>query len=310
MTNPNIRKIYLSLIGIMLATTLFFSAGFELPGIDKKANAYFTESISKAGLAYATCRVINGSISIIQNSDLNLTPGGFGITLAAGQILDPIDDMTERLSDVLVTAIVSLGIQKLVYEISLSYAPPILAILLFTLSILIWFKNKKLQIFQKTILKIAFIVLIVRFCLPVSSIANSFLHENFFNDQISETKDKLELVTFDLDELTTLSLPETDGFWSKITNSASLVMDKTSIITDALITMKNNMGEIIANLVKLTTLYVGVFIIQVLILPLAVFWLLIKMTNALFNKELPVIIKHPRSIKNKKSASISTEGLE
>ena len=110
MTKPVIRRIYWSLLGIMMATILFFSVGFEIPVLDKKANTYFNESISKAGLAYATCRVINASISVIQNSNLQLEPAGVGVSLAIGQALDPIDDMTERLSDVLVTAIVALGI--------------------------------------------------------------------------------------------------------------------------------------------------------------------------------------------------------
>ena len=306
MTKPTIRKIYLSLLGVMLATTLFFSAGFEVPGLDKCTDKYFTKSISKAGLAYATCRIINGSISIIQNSDLNLEPAGVGVSIALGQILDPIDDMTERLSDVIVTAIVSLGIQKLAYEISLSYAPPILSILLFILSLLIWFKNKKIKSFQKTVIRIAFVVLIVRFCLPISSIANNFLHENFFEVQITETKDKLGLFTVELDEFTTFSLPEIDGILGTIKNSSSLLMNKSAAFKNALMSMVDNMGDIIANLVKLTTLYVGVFLIQVIILPLAVFWLLIKMTNSLFSTNFPVIVQHLRPSKHKKIINVDS----
>lgn len=306
MTKPTIRKIYLSLLGVMLATTLFFSAGFEVPGLDKCTDKYFTKSISKAGLAYATCRIINGSISIIQNSDLNLEPAGVGVSIALGQILDPIDDMTERLSDVIVTAIVSLGIQKLAYEISLSYAPPILSILLFILSLLIWFKNKKIKSFQKTVIRIAFVVLIVRFCLPISSIANNFLHENFFEVQITETKDNLGLFTVELDEFTTFSLPEIDGILGTIKNSSSLLMNKSAAFKNALMSMVDNMGDIIANLVKLTTLYVGVFLIQVIILPLAVFWLLIKMTNSLFSTNFPVIVQHLRPSKHKKIINVDS----
>ncbi|MCP3900910.1 MAG: hypothetical protein GY707_14490, partial [Desulfobacteraceae bacterium] len=300
MTKPIIRKIYLSLLCVMLATTLFFSAGAKLHILDKNADTYFTESISKAGLAYATCRIINGAISIVQNSDLSLEPAGVGVSLALGQALDPIDDMTERLSDVLVTAIVSLGIQKLFYEISLSYAPRILSILLLILSILIWFKNNKTQTFQKTIIKITFIVLIIRFCLPISSIANNFLQEHFFDVEISEAKTNLNLFTFELNELTTFALPEIDGVLGTIKNSSSLLLDKAAAFKNALMSMIHNMGKIISNLVKLTTLYVGIFIIQVLILPLTIFWLLVKMTNSLFNTELPVVLEHPRPTKHKK----------
>jgi hypothetical protein len=308
-TKPNIKKMYWSLLGIMLATTLFFSAGFEVPLIDKKANTYFEESISKAGLAYATCRGINAAISIIQNSDLSLQPAGLGVSLALGQILDPMDDMTERLSDVLVTAIVSLGIQKLAYEISVNIAPPILSILLFILSLLIWFQNKKIESFQKTIIKIIFIVMIARFCLPISSVANDFLYKHYFEIQITEAKENLSPFNEDIDELQSFALPEIEGFWGTIKNSGSFVKNKSLALQDAFMNMIYNAKDIIKNLVKLTTLYVGVFIIQVLILPLLVFWGLVRTTNSLFSTEIPVILTQPRLEKIKKSIKIDSKEL-
>lgn len=69
--------------------------------------------------------------------------GGGGHIFGRGQALDPIDDMTERLSDVLVTAITSLGVQKLAYEIGVSIAPQLFAIFLLALSIVSWFENDR-----------------------------------------------------------------------------------------------------------------------------------------------------------------------
>jgi len=253
-----------------------------LPVLDKKTDAYFEEAISKAGVTYATCRIINASVSIIKDSDLQLEPGGVGISLAIGQVLDPIDDMTERLSDVLVTAITSLGIQKLAYEISVSLAPPILSICLFILSVFVWFKNERLKSFQKTILRFAILVIIARFCLPMSSVANKLVHEHFFSGKISEAKKELALSFAGLDKLKQFSLPETDGILGTIKNSTSFLKEKSIEFKNALKAMANGMGTIIENLLKLTFLYVGVFLIQVLILPLMVFWLLVKTANALF----------------------------
>lgn len=88
---------------------LLFFPGLRLPIIDNTTDVHFHEAITKAGVTYATCRMINASVSIVKDSNLNLEPAGIGITLAIGQALDPIDDMTERVSDVIVTAITSLG---------------------------------------------------------------------------------------------------------------------------------------------------------------------------------------------------------
>jgi len=114
----------------------------------------------------------------VKESSLELEPAGIGVSLAVGQVLDPIDDMTERLSDVIVTAITSLGVQKLAYEISIILALPILSVFIFVLVILIWFENKKIIRFRNAVVKIILIVIIARFCLPISSMANNFIQKN------------------------------------------------------------------------------------------------------------------------------------
>ena len=168
------KKIIKSGAGIIIAIILFFSPGLRLPFPDNMTDAYFEDAITEAGLAYATCRVINASVSIIKESGLELEPAGVGISLALGQALDPVDDMTERLSDVLVTAITSLGLQKLIYEISVSVAPFLIAVCLFILSVLIWIKNPRIKSFHEIVIKFALIIIIGRFCLPISSVINNF----------------------------------------------------------------------------------------------------------------------------------------
>ena len=284
------QKIITSAAGVLTAILLFFSSGLTLPVLDTAADSYFREAITKGGVAYATCRVINASVSIIKESSLQLEPAGVGVSFAVGQALDPIDDMTERLSDVLVTAITSLGVQKLAYEISVSLAPPILSVFLLALSILLWFDNDRLKSFQKITMRFAILIVIARFCLPISSMANEFLNNSFFNGQISQASKKLAVGSAELNKLKDFSLPEIDGVLGTIENSASFLKQKSIEFNNALVTTVSNMGDIIENLLKLTFLYVGIFLIQVIILPLLTFYFLVKTTNALFSANIPPIL--------------------
>jgi hypothetical protein len=281
-----------SCAGILISALLFFSAGVQLPVLDSRADAYFNEAITKAGVSYATCRVINATVSIIKESRLELEPAGVGLSLAVGQILDPINDMTERLSDVLVMAITSLGVQELTYELSLTLAPPVFALFLFVMSILLWFQNDRIVRLQKATIGILLIVGIARFCLPISSIANEFLHDNFFADQIADANNELAVGVADLDKLKDISLPEYDGFLEAIENSASFLKQKSIHFKDAIAFTVSNRGTIIENLLRLTFLYVGVFLIQVIILPLFIFWLLFKTINSLFYTKIPITVVH------------------
>jgi len=274
------HKTIRSFAGVVIAILLFISSGLRLPALDTATDAFFREAITKAGVAYATCRAINASVSIVKGSSLQLEPAGVGLSLAAGQALDPIDDMTERLSDVLVMAITSLGVQKLAYEISVSLAPPILSFFLFVLSILSWFENDRLKSFQKSITRFALLILIARFCLPMSSIANEFIDKNFFANQISDASKELTLGFAELDKLKDFSLPQIEGLFGTIENSTSFLKRKSIEFNNALLMTARNMGSIIENLLKLTFLYVGMFLIQVVMLPLISFCFLVKIIKA------------------------------
>jgi hypothetical protein len=303
-TKQNIVK---SSIGVLLAIFLFFSSGLKIPVLDTATDTYFRESITKAGVAYATCRLINASISIVKDSSLQLEPAGVGVSLAVGQALDPIDDMTERLSDVLVTAIISLGVEKLAYEIGVSVAAPILSIFLLVLSLLIWFKNERIISFQKTIMRFLLIILILRFCLPISSVANEFVNRYFFADQISDANKELTFYSTEIERLIDFSLPDIDGVLGTVQNSASFLKAKSIEFKNALSATVSNMGDIIQNLLKLTFLYIGIFLIQVIILPLLVFWFLIKTVGSLFHTNIPLTPYHSPPLKDKDSPKTKTE---
>ena len=281
-----LRKTVLSVAGIITAALLFLSPALKIPVLDEATDSYFREAISKGGISYATCRVINASVSIIKESHLHLEPAGVGISLAVGQALDPIDDMAERLSDVLVTAITSLGVQKLAYEIGISLAPPVMAVFLLLLSILVWFNSTKPVFLHKTMTRFALLILIARFFLPLSSIANEFINTNFFTPQIDETSKKLALDLKKLDTLKDIRLPDS------ILGTASFLKEKSDEFKKALAVVVNNMGGIIESLLQLTFLYVGLLLIQVLLLPLLTFFVLIKIINALFDIHLPAEVLH------------------
>ncbi|CCK79220.1 hypothetical protein [Desulfobacula toluolica] len=298
------QKIVISSVGALMAILFFFSPGLRLPILDSKADDYFREAISKAGVAYATCRLINASVSIVKDSNLNLEPAGVGITLAIGQALDPIDDMTERVSDVIVTAITSLGVQKLAYEISVSLAPPILALFLFVLSVLIWFENQRLAALQKIITGFILLILIARFTLPISAITNNYIQENFFEEKILNANKELALGSAELDKLMEFSIPQTDGVLGTIKNSSSFLKRKSLEFKNALVNTISNTGNIIENLLKLIFLYVGIFLIQVVALPIIVFGVFVKFANSLFDTNIPVI---PRIMNQSNVKSVKKE---
>jgi hypothetical protein len=282
METTRTHRILVSCFCIVTAIVLFLVPVKTVPLVDSRTADYFSEALTRAGLAYATARAINASVSVIKESNLQLEPAGIGVSLAAGQMLDPVDDLTERLSSVLVTAITSLGVQKLFYEIGIFLAPAVAAALLLIFSALVWFGNPQIESLQKAVVRLIIVVAALRFCLPVSSYVNAYVNDNFFNQRIEKVSSELRILTREFNQLENLSLPESTGIIDVIENSGSLIKQKIQAFKKALQASVINMTAIIDNLLELTFLYVSIFFVQVMIIPLLMLWIIVKIAGTLF----------------------------
>ncbi len=275
------------IILIVIALMLFILPGLKLPYLDQKADTYFSEVITKAALTYSVCRVVNASVSVIKESQIQIEPAGLGVSLAAGQVLDPLDDMTERASDILVTAIVSLGIQKIAYELSVAFAPVLIAIFLIALVMATILKSVRAKMIREIILKFMVLISVARLCLPISSIFSSYLNGHYFSPEITKVKDELAMSSPVMEHLKDMRMPEIDGVLGTVKNGFKFVDEKTSYLKTALKEMIQNMENMISNLLKLSYLYVALFVIQVVLLPIGIFWLLLRITNTFFGINIP-----------------------
>lgn len=250
------------------------------PQIEEKTDAYFSETITNAAMVFATARVINGGISVIKESTVTVTPLGVGTEIALGQILDPVDDVIERLSDILFTVVVSLGIQKTIYEIIGATAVYAVAALLSgSLLITVLSRNKKLRGWSAFLKKAALLLLFIRVALPSTALLSDVIETRFFALKISECKAQLEVFEAE----TQIQFSETDGFWEKTEKVKKLVQEKVRIYCD-------NALNIVAVSLEIAGLYIALFLVQVILLPLATFYLIVKITNRFFATNVPVVL--------------------
>lgn len=277
---------------ITLAMSLFMLPGLRLPYVDNKADNYFSDAMTKAGLAYGICRMINASVSVIKESQIQIQPAGLGVSLAAGQVLDPLDDLTERTSDILITAIVSLGIQKIAYELFVRFAPALIGMSIILLVAVSFFIGDRATAMRTVMLKLIIIIAVARLCLPISSIVSFYLNDHYFSSEITKAKDELAMSSPEMDRLKDMQMPEVDGVRGTIKNGFEFVEQKTTDLGATLREMIGNMGNMVSNLLKLSYLYVALFIIQVILLPIGAFWLLVRITNVLFGTNIPYILKY------------------
>ena len=85
---------------------------------DDTSGEYADEAFKRALVTFAIARGLNGVISVAQGTEVAVEPGGVGVNFTVGQILDPINDLVEQFSSVMLVAASSLGLQNVLLGMS------------------------------------------------------------------------------------------------------------------------------------------------------------------------------------------------
>jgi len=321
------KKIVLSVLLILVILTLRVAPS-EIPYLDKKGDEYFETATKKALVAYGTIRVLNAVVSVAKETEVEVSPLGVGLTVHLGQFLDPVDDITERLSLVLTTSIAALGLMKIMKELLQIYTFKIVSYLLVLLLPGLWIK--KLRNFSSITLNVVILLFAVRLALPVCGVIDNFLYKDYFEPEINKTllvlrsvkeyEQKFSPQNFSINSLDVGGMESFEnyqdeyrnegeqGIWGSLKKKVqglnpipklsslkknifsmwNFTREKAQEIKTFLICIWQKKGEIVGALSRLIVLEVSMIAIQVILLPFAVMWALIKLVNVLFERKLTV----------------------
>ena len=164
--------------------TLFaiFVVGLAASGLaDKISERYAADALERAFVTWAVARGLNGVISVAQGTEIALEPGGVGVNLTVGQVLDPVNDLIERFSSVMLIAASAIGLQNILLTITGSFGVSVFlgATALFALLVL-WIPRysmrPRLRAFALRLFLISFVL---RFALPVLVIGSNVVFDQF-----------------------------------------------------------------------------------------------------------------------------------
>ena len=232
----------------------------SVPVYDRITNNYLNQSLKQAAVTYAVTRSINAAVSIIQESSLTVGVGVEG-NLALGQALDPINDATERFSDLLTFSLWSLGSEKIIYEISKLPAFTIIIIILAVLNI---FYNSKLL--KNTLL----ILIVLRIFMPFSATVSYYFNRYYFIPNITASVEKLKPYT----KKTEKQKIQEENFWSKFSSSITNAKNSLIQIQEDAKYYISHATDIINALISLASLYLAQFLLNVIFLPLFLIYLI------------------------------------
>lgn len=99
--------------GWLLAAMVGILAVAWSGSLDGLSAAYIDGALIGSGAIYATARGINALVSVLQGTEMNAVL----LTFSVGELLDPVNDLIERFSGVMMLALGSLALQKILLEV-------------------------------------------------------------------------------------------------------------------------------------------------------------------------------------------------
>lgn len=96
---------------LLLAGLAVALGGAWLGPLDATASGHAEAGLKRALATFAAARALNAAISVVQGTELAVAPAGLGVTLTPGQVLDPVDDLVEQFSSLMLAASVAFGVE-------------------------------------------------------------------------------------------------------------------------------------------------------------------------------------------------------
>ncbi len=257
--------------------TLFvvLSVGFAASGIaDQAGERYGGDAFQRALVTFAVARALNGVISVAQGTEVAVEPGGVGVNFGVGQILDPVNDLVERFSGIMLIAASSLGLQNFLLTFT-SWWGATLAFGIAGVALLaaLWWPRQSHAAALHWAMRIFLLFAFARFVVPVLVVGSNVVFDAFLAKEqaaavaaLQATNDEIEALNTDNESAEVAadqSLLDRIGAAFDETLASVNVSDRIQRFRDAL----SNASEHIINLIV-------IFLLQTVILPLLFVWLL------------------------------------
>ena len=272
------------LLAALVSMTVVLSA---MTPVDRMAEAEYDELFQRALITFALARTLNGVISVVQGTELALQPAGVGVTLTPGEVLDPINDLIERFSWIMLGATLSLGVQQVMLDVGQWWG---VRLLLGVLGLLwLWVRLRGAARgpggeggTERLLFRVFIIVVFIRFAVPVAMIANEGLYRLFLEERFIVSTQVIETAGSEIREVSEDDATATEEEVEEgMLDSLGQMLESTRSnlnFKQKVARISERASDLIEHLIQLSV----VFILQTGILPIAFLWIFLQLFKQLF----------------------------
>ncbi len=257
--------------------------------IEVMAESQLNDGFKRALVSFASARALNGVISVVQGTQVAVEPLGVGVSLSVGEILDPINDLVEAFSTVMLTASVAFGMQLLLLNLGSGWVVSATVTAIALLWAALYFVGKSPQGLSRFLL----VLLFIRFVIPVATIGSAAVFDHLLKTDYEINQQGIDLTSEQLKTLSNAttaappvpspSAPANDqSTWEKlkdsVTGTASAISGTfTNPLPKALASyeeLKQSAEQAAEKIVRLMV----IFLMQTIVVPLLLVWGLYRLS--------------------------------
>lgn len=244
---------------------------------DETSDTYADEAFKRALVTFAVARSLNGVISVAQGTEVAVEPGGVGVNLTVGQILDPINDLIEQFSSVMLVAASSLGLQNILlgmagwWGVSLALVAAALFLVVST-----WWPGGARRATAALAMKIFLVTVFLRFALPVLIVGTHIVFAAFLEEEHDAATAVLEATSTEIEAFnqqeTAGTVASGDQSWmARLGDMIDSSIEQLDV-SGRIERLKASASSASEQIVRL----IVIFVMQTIILPLVFLWLLVE----------------------------------
>ena len=242
--------------------------------LEPPAQRHVDAGLGRALLSYATARALNAVLSVAQGTEVAVQPAGVGVVFTPGQALDPINDLIEQFANLMLTASVAFGAQKVLLTVGAHW----LVSAALTLAALGWAAvHLRRHAPPDWLSRLLLVLLMIRFALPVVVISSDLLFEKFMADDYQTSQRAIETASLRLDQLDPPPASAEPAWLDRLKSWATQQADLKARYAQ----LKQAAEQATERVIKLMV----VFLLQTLVFPVALLWMLWSVARRFF--ELP-----------------------
>jgi hypothetical protein len=269
---------------VLWTIVVFASIAIAGSGIvDDAAGDLAEDAFKRALLTFAVARTLNGVISLAQGTELALEPGGVGVNLGVGEVLDPVNDLVEQFSGVMLVAASSLGLQNVLLRITAWWGCTALLVGAGLVAlVLTWWPGPIERRVSTFGMRLLMLVLVLRFIVPALVIGTNVVTKQFLEDEQRTATAALEAASEEIEEISEEAAPPRSTDRSMLERFGDSVRDtlESMDVDGRLERLRMSLATASEHIVNLIVL----FVLQTILLPIAFVWLIVELLKGAISR--------------------------